>query len=123
MKDFLWISLGAMAGAYARYILSILINRADTLLPFGTLLINVTGSLILGFLIVWFTEHGLSDPRWRLMLTVGFCGAYTTFSTYAYETLSLFEQGRWTGAISNFLFSNILGLAAVMAGMIMARAI
>ena len=122
MINFLWISLGAVAGAYARYLLSLLINRADTLFPYGTFLINISGSLLLGFLMVLLTERGLADPRWRLLLTVGFCGAYTTFSTYAFETVGLIEQRRWLGAASNILFSNVVGLAAVLAGAFLARA-
>ena len=63
--------------------------------PYGTLFINVTGSLIVGFFMIWTTERVLVDPRWRLLVVVGFCGAFTTFSSYAFETMAYFEQGQW----------------------------
>jgi CrcB protein len=93
------------------------------LFPFGTLLINVTGSLILGFFLVWTTERVLADPRWRWLVAIGFCGSYTTFSSYAFETIVYFEQGNWALFAGNILASNLLCLAAVLAGAAVARAI
>jgi CrcB protein len=60
--------------------------------PHGTLIINVTGSFILGFFLIWTTDRVLVDPRWRLVVAVGFCWGYTTYSSYAFETFALFEQ-------------------------------
>jgi len=86
---YLWISIGAVAGACARYLIS---RYAAKLLspdfPYGTLFINISGSFILGLFLVWTTERVLVDPRWRLLVAVGFCGSYTTFSSYAFESFA-----------------------------------
>ena len=85
MKDFLAISLAAIAGANFRYALGRLGARLmGTVFPFGTLAINLIGSFIVGFFIIWTTERVLVDPRWRLIVVVGFCASFTTFSTYAF---------------------------------------
>lgn len=120
--NYLWIGIGAVAGASARYFLSGLIARNfSTIFPYGTLLINLTGSLILGFFLVFSTERVLLDPRWRLLVAVGFCGSYTTFSSFAFESFALFEQGQWLLTATNVVTSNALCLAAVLAGAALAR--
>lgn len=120
--DYLWIALGAVAGASARYFLSSYIARHfSTTFPHGTLLINISGSLIIGFFLVYASERVLLDPRWRLLVAVGFCGSYTTFSSYAFESFALMEQGQWLLMSLNILSSNALCLAAVLAGAALAR--
>jgi len=85
------------------------------------LLINVTGSLVLGFFSSTRTDRVLLDPRWRLLVAVGFCGSYTTFSSYAFESFALMEQGQWLLVGLNVIASNVLCLAAVLAGAALAR--
>lgn len=120
--NYLWIAIGAVVGASARYFLSTFVGRHfSTSFPYGTLLINITGSLILGFFLVYSTERVLLDPRWRLLVAIGFCGSYTTFSSYAFESFALMEQGQWLMMGLNVLFSNALCLAAVLAGAALAR--
>jgi CrcB protein len=120
--NYLWIALGAIIGASARYFVSGLIARNfSTTFPYGTLLINITGSLVLGFFLVYSTERVLLDPRWRLLLAVGFCGSYTTFSSYAFESFALMEQGQWLLSGLNIIGSNALCLAGVLAGAALAR--
>ena len=122
MQDMLLISLGAVAGANARYFLSRWIAKNYSIaFPYGTLLINVTGSLILGFFLAWATERVLADPRWRLLIAVGFCGSYTTFPSYAFETMSYFQQGLWPLMLVNIFANNLLSLAAVLAGAALTR--
>lgn len=121
MQAFLWISLGAVAGANLRYWLSSLLARVTTEFPLGTLVINVSGSFLLGLFMAWTTERVLADPRWRLLIAVGFCGGYTTFSSYAFETMAYFEQGQWTLLGANILGNNLLSLAAVLGGIALAR--
>ncbi|HEV2113584.1 MAG TPA: fluoride efflux transporter CrcB [Terriglobales bacterium] len=124
MIAYLWVSIGAVAGACARYLVS---RYAAKLLspdfPYGTLFINVTGSFVLGLFLVWTTERVLVDPRWRLLVAVGFCGSYTTFSSYAFESFAYFEQGHWALFATNVLTNNVLCLGAVIAGAALARAI
>jgi fluoride exporter len=120
--NYLWIALGAVVGASARYFVSTQIARHfSTTFPYGTLLINLTGSLLLGFFLVYSTERVLLDPRWRLLVAIGLCGSYTTFSSYAFESFALMEQGQWLMMGLNVLGSNALCLAAVLAGAALAR--
>jgi fluoride exporter len=120
--DFLAISAGAVVGANLRYWMSrSAVRWLGPVFPYGTLSINVVGSFVLGFFLVWTSERVLVDPRWRLLIAVGFCGGYTTFSSYAYETMAFFEQGQWTLMAANFLANNLLACGAVVAGMVLAR--
>ncbi len=124
MRPVFWISLGAVAGANARYFLSRWASKVlNPAFPYGTLIINVTGSLVLGFFLIWTSERVLADARWRFLIAIGFCGAYTTFSSYAFETMYFFEQGHWTLFAANILTNNILSLAAVLAGAALARGV
>ncbi len=120
--NYIWIAVGAVVGASARYFLSGLIARNfSATFPYSTLFINVTGSLVLGFFLVYSTDRVLLDPRWRLLVAVGFCGSYTIFSSYAFESFALLEQGQWLLVGLNALASNVLCLAAVLAGAALAR--
>ena len=120
--NYLWIAVGAIVGASARYFVSGFVARnLSATFPYGTLLINLTGSFVLGFFLLYSTERVLLDPRWRLLVAVGFCGSYTTFSSYAFESFALMEQGQWLLMGMNILFSNALCLAAVLAGAALAR--
>jgi fluoride exporter len=120
--DFFAISLGAIVGANLRYWMSrSAVRLLGPVFPYGTLTINVLGSFVLGFFLVWTSERVMVDPRWRLLVAVGFCGGYTTFSSYAYETMAFFEQGQWTLLAANFVANNLLACLAVVAGMALAR--
>jgi CrcB protein len=123
-RDVLWISLGAVLGANARYLVSRLsLKYLSASVPYGTLLVNVSGSFALGFFLAWTSERVLADPHWRPLVAVGFCGAYTTFSSYSYETFAMIEQGHYGLAGANFIANNLLCLAAVLAGIALARAL
>jgi fluoride exporter len=123
MQTILWISLGGVVGANLRYFVAQQIARLTTTFPYGTLAVNVTGSFIIGFFLIWTTDRVLVDPRWRLLIAVGFCGGYTTFSSYAFETFALFERGQWLAAVVNILFSNALCLIGVVLGGMLARSL
>jgi CrcB protein len=124
VKDFLAISFAAIAGANLRYLLSRLAARQlGPVFPFGTLFINIVGSFIVGFFVIWTTERALVDPRWRLLVVIGFCGSFTTFSSYAFETMAYFEQGQWGLMLANILSNNLLCLGGALAGMALARAL
>jgi fluoride exporter len=122
LSSFLIISVGAILGANARYLISRYAAKLLTpTFPWGTLMINVVGSAIVGFFMIWTSERVLIDPRWRLLVVVGFCGAFTTFSSYAYETLAYFEQGQYHLLLTNILSNNILCLLGALGGMALAR--
>jgi fluoride exporter len=122
LLDLLIISLGAIVGANARYLLSrYAVKLLGPVFPYGTLFINLSGSLIVGFFVVWASERVFVDPRWRLLIIVGFCGSFTTFSSYAYESMAYFEQGQWMLMWTNILANNVLSLLAVLVGMALAR--
>ena len=122
MINLLIISLGAIVGANARYLLSRFTARElGPVFPYGTLFINVAGSAIVGFFMIWTTERVLADPRWRLLVVVGFCGSFTTFSSYAFETMAYFEQGQWLLFFTNVLTNNLLCLGGALGGMALAR--
>ena len=124
MQAVIWISLGAILGANSRYFLSRWAARTlSPVFPYGTLIINLTGSMLLGFFLIWTSERVLADPRWRLLIAIGFCGAYTTFSSYAFESMYFFEQGQWALFAANVLGNNLLCLAACLGGMALARAL
>ena len=122
LKNFLAISVAAIVGANLRYLLSRIAAREfGPIFPYGTLFINLVGSFIVGFFIIWTTERVLIDPRWRLLVVIGFCGSFTTFSSYAFETMAYFEQGQWGLMFVNILTNNLLCLGGALAGMALAR--
>lgn len=122
MNEILVISLGAILGANARWVISRYAARIlGPIFPYGTLVINVSGSFVVGFFMIWATERVLLDPRWRLLVVVGFCGAFTTFSSFAFETMAYFEQGQWLLMFNNLFSNNFLCLAGALAGMALAR--
>lgn len=124
MKDFLAISCAAIIGANLRYLLSRLaVKEFGPVFPYGTLIINILGSFIVGFFVIWTTERVLLDPRWRLLVVVGFCGSFTTFSSYAFESMAFFEHGQWTLMLANIFGNNLLCLGGALAGMAVARAL
>jgi fluoride exporter len=123
VKDFLAISGAAIIGANLRYLLSrFAVKELGPVFPYGTLFINILGSFIVGWFVIWTTERVLVDPRWRLLVVIGFCGSFTTFSSYAFETMAYFERGQWALMLANILSNNVLCLAGALGGMAVARA-
>jgi CrcB protein len=116
------VLVGGGTGALARYVAaSAIMTRFGGKFPLGTLVINVTGSFLIGFLMTMLTERFKLDPNWRLLLVVGFLGGYTTFSSFEWETYTAVRDGgRWTGAL-NVVSSVILGYGAVWLGAVLAR--
>jgi CrcB protein len=122
VKDFFAISVAAIIGANLRYLLSRLTAKElGPVFPYGTLFINVVGSFIVGWFVIWTTERVLIDPRWRLLVVIGFCGSFTTFSSYAFETMAFFEHGQWGLMLANIFSNNLLCLGGALAGMALAR--
>ena len=117
MDKFLLISAGAVLGANARYWIGTwAAGKWGPAFPYGTLLINLSGSLLLGVFMALTAERAVIDPRIRLLVATGFLGAYTTFSTFTYESVSLLLKGAVVPGLLNALGSTALGLLAVAAG-------
>jgi CrcB protein len=122
MEKILYISIGAVLCANSRYWLSDwAAQKWGTAFPYGTLIINVTGSLLLGLFLTLSTERFLVDPRIRLMIAVGFLGAYTTFSTYSMESFNLISHGQWLVGLLNLFGSSLLGILAVGLGIFLGK--
>lgn len=122
MTQLLWISIGAVLGANARYFISQWIDGKFGLdFPYGTLVVNASGSLLLGFLAAISTNDLNLSPQLRMLLMVGFLGSYTTFSTFAVESVSFWQHERaWAGLVNIFANNSIALLFAVL-GMLLAR--
>ena len=124
MKTTVGIAIAGAAGALARYGLEGLVSRRTSgAFPWGTLVVNISGSFLLGLLFTLLAERFLITPWLRSSLLIGFLGAYTTFSTLSLETFRLFEDGAHLLALANGLGSLVTGLAAVYAGIVLGRAI
>ena len=124
METFLLISTGAILGANLRYwVGGWAAERFGTSFPYGNLIINLTGSFILGFFITLATDRLLLDPRWRVLVAIGFLGSYTTFSSYTFESMSLILDNQWLPGLLNLFGSAFLGGLAVFLGILLARAI
>jgi CrcB protein len=122
LQTVLLISLGAVIGANLRYFVAQYVSRlVPSAFPYGTLVINITASFLLGLFLIWTTERVLADPRWRIFFAVGFCATYSTYSSYAFETFALFEKGQFAVALLNILVTNAVCFVAVILGAALAR--
>jgi fluoride exporter len=112
---------GGAAGSLARFVVgTAIIARTGGRFPFATVIINISGSFLIGLLMTLFTERLRPHPNWRLLLVVGFLGGYTTFSSFEWETMSLVKDGaRWLGLL-NAIGSVTVGYAAVWLGALVA---
>lgn len=119
---YVWIGAGGLAGTFARYALQGLVQeRAGFAFPWGTFVVNLTGSFLVGFLARIGTGTTVLAPEVRTGLLIGFCGAYTTFSTYSYETVQLLQAGAYARAAAYGLGSVAVALAATLAGIAVAN--
>ena len=122
MERYLAVAIGGALGAMARYWLGMLIGEHfPSRFPIGTLIINVTGSFIIGFFLTFVSQRLNINPNWRLAIAVGFVGAYTTFSTFEYEIYKLIDDGRMTIGIAYLTVSLVLGFVAVWGGIKLAK--
>src|SRR5512135_907234 len=124
MANIFIIGIGGFLGAISRYGVALWIGqRWGRNFPLGTFVINVSGSFLIGLLMSLFTERFMVNPQWRLLLVVGFLGAYTTFSTFEYETGTLVRDGEWLIAGMNVVFSVAVGFIALKLGEVLAKSI
>jgi fluoride exporter len=123
MEDYVWVAIGGALGTTARYWLSGVVARlVGETFPWGTLVINVTGSFVIGFFAALTGPDGrvFAGSTVRLFVMVGLCGGYTTFSSFSLQTLSLMNDGEWASAGANIGLSVVLCLIAVWAGAMLA---
>ena len=122
MRTFWAIAIGAAVGGVSRYYLSAAVqHRMGSTFPWGTLIINVTGSVVLGLPDALRARDAGVSVEMRALLTTGFCGGYTTFSTYSYETATLIEDGQLGRAGTYALASVLVALAGTFGGFALAR--
>lgn len=122
MLQYLWIGLGGFLGANARYLLQAwAASRWGPDFPYGTLLANAGGSLLIAFFLTLATGRLAVSPETRLFIAVGFLGGFTTFSSLSYETFLLLDRGGWGAAGLNLASNLVLGLAGVLLGVFLAR--
>ncbi|MCL4870798.1 MAG: fluoride efflux transporter CrcB [Anaerolineae bacterium] len=122
MNRYLLIALGAAAGANARYLIGLWAgNRLGADFPYGTLIVNLSGSFILGLLLTLATGRLTLSPEARLLLTVGFLGSFTTFSSYTFETINLLREATLWRAAVNIMANNVAGIVCAILGVALAR--
>ena len=124
MQKYLYIGLGGALGSIARYWVGANIgSRMGVRFPYGTLVVNITACFIIGFTLTWLGERVEMNPAWRFLVPIGFIGAYSTFSTYEWETLETLRSGAFALAALYAVGSLLLGLAAVWGGAAVAELI
>src|SRR5690349_2735634 len=117
-----YVAVGSAVGGVLRLLMTAFVQERITMaFPLGTLLVNVIGSFILGFIIKYALATPAVSPEVRALLTTGFCGGFTTFSTFSFETASLIEEGQYTRATIYIVASVLLSLLATFAGFALAR--
>jgi len=123
LKQALLVFLGGGFGSVARYWLGLRLNNFESDIPFGTLLANVLGSLIIGFIFGYSAKTGWLDENYSLLLATGFCGGFTTFSAFAYENHLFLKNGDYFSLLPYLVLTLILGFAAVFGGLYLAKII
>ena len=122
--EYLVIGIGGILGANARYLIAgWAAQRFGTVFPYGTFVINISGSVILGLFMALLQDRAFIHPNYRLFFATGFCGAYTTFSTLTYESLRLLQDGSVLLGLTNIVGSMVVGMLGVFFGFLIGRMI
>lgn len=123
-KTLILIGIGGFIGSISRYLTSIYVSKLfDSTFPYGTLTVNFVGSLLIGVIFGFSDRFNWLTPDWRFFLATGFCGGYTTFSTFSYETINLLREGDWYLGFGNVSLSVIICLGATFIGNFLVRII
>jgi len=124
LQKYFYIAVGGALGALARYGVGVFVTgRMGTKFPYGTFVINMTACVIIGFSLTFLSRRAGLNPAWRYLVPVGFVGAYSTFSTYEWETLSTLRSGAFSLAALYAFSSLVLGLVAVWCGILLAEVV
>jgi fluoride exporter len=113
-KNFLLVGLGGAIGSMLRYAISLLVTVKQ--FPYGTFIVNITGSFIIGAVLALSLKNELFSHNWKIFLATGICGGFTTFSAFAAENMALLQSGKYGIALMYILASLLLGIAAVVLG-------
>jgi CrcB protein len=120
--NWILVAIGGAVGAVARYGVGMVVGRSAGDLPAGTLSVNVVGGLLMGLLAGWLAHRGDADQeRWRLLLSVGALGGFTTFSAFSLETALMIEKRQWELAAGYIVLSVLLSVSALFMGLFLAR--
>jgi len=124
MGKYLAVGVGGFVGSIARFWLAVYVGqRMGTRFPYGTFLINISGSFLIGLVMTILTERTHLSPTYRYLIPIGFIGGYTTFSTFEYETLRAIQDGQLTIGLLNIVLSVVFGFVMVWTGAIVGKAI
>jgi CrcB protein len=121
LQKYLLIAIGGALGSLARYMVaSTVVTRMGNRFPYGTFIINLTACVIIGFSLTWMNRRTEMNPAWRYLIPIGFVGAYSTFSTFEWETFTSLQTGAFLIAALYVSLSVLLGLIAVWLGALLA---
>jgi CrcB protein len=124
MTKYLFVALGGALGSMLRFwVGGYVSNRFGTRFPYGTFVINITASFLIGFVLTLLSERTHWSPNWRYLIPVGFIGGYSTFSTFEYESFRVFQDGELLITGLNIVLSVVLGFISVWLGVITGRTI
>jgi fluoride exporter len=124
MMKYLMVGIGGAIGSVLRFwVSSTLGERIGARFPFGTFVVNITGSFLIGFVVTLLASKANWDPNWRYLIPIGFIGGYTTFSAFEYETLRSMQDGKLLVACLNVILSVTVGFAAVWLGTVAGRSL
>lgn|SRR5690554_4490904 len=122
IRTIILVGIGGGIGSILRYLTSVLFAKCfQTGFPWGTLSVNVIGSLIIGLLIGCFSREGISQPDLKFLFVIGFCGGYTTFSAFSLESINLFQSGNSALAFTYIAASVLISLLAVWCGLALSK--
>lgn len=125
IRSLIIVGIGGFIGSIARYWLSTFVSNylSSTSFPYGTFVVNITGCFFIGVIYALFERGNILTPEWRIFLATGFCGGFTTFSTFSYESIRLMQGGEFFNLSLNVAASVILGFAATYLGMFIIKLI
>ena len=123
-RGFILVGIGGCIGSIARYLVAVSMSGViSSSFPWATLIVNVAGCFLIGVIFAVSDRGSLLSPEWRILLTTGFCGGFTTFSTFSYESLRLFQDGEYFYVSVYVLASVVMGLLATLLGIYLIRSL